>query len=274
MKPPAFPGGARPRRPISVSAKVGLPPKKSEPLASIIDDARRFTAGSRRRRRVFILTGGGILSLVLLVTGIVFSPLLTLTEVVVKGREFVPERVIVGAVSDQVGKPLAAIDFAAIQSKLSSVTRIQSFTTEIQPPHTLVIRVVERVAIGFLSSKSKWVVIDAAGVVIDTVTTTPSKLPHIVVASTTDRAFPAVTETLLALPQSVRKRIAVISAETRDSVRFTLRGEGHEIVWGSSDNAALKSLVMDRALRVASRNGGRYEIDVSAPDNIVLQPIR
>lgn len=276
MKRPEFPGGANPRRPVRPLGQSGVSPRSaatSGTRPSTNADARRFTAGTRKRRLVFLLSGGGLVSLALIVTGIVMSPLLTLTDVVVKGREFVPERVIVGAAADQLGKPLATIDFDAIRAKLEGVTRIQSFATEIQPPHTLVIRVVERVAIGFRESKSTWVVIDAAGVVIDTVSTIPPKLPHIVVESTTDGAFPAITETLLALPQSVRKRIAVVSAETRDSVRFTLRGEGHEIVWGSSENAALKSLVMDRALSVAGKNGGRYEIDVSAPDNIVLTPL-
>jgi hypothetical protein len=35
----------------------------------------------------------------------------------------------------------------------------------------------------------------------------------------------------------------------------------------------VKLSVMERALEVANERFGRYEIDVSAPDNIVLQPI-
>jgi cell division protein FtsQ len=94
------------------------------------------------------------------------------------------------------------------------------------------------------------------------------------VGSTTDRAFSAMAETLVALPRNIRSKVASMSAQTRDSVRFTLRGTGHEIVWGSPDNSAVKVLVMERALRVANRSNGVFEIDVSAPDNIVLQPLR
>jgi cell division protein FtsQ len=211
---------------------------------------------------------------VLLVTGIVMSPLLTLSQIIVKGRTDVPEKVIVGAAADQVGQPLVALNFDAIRERLGSVTRIQSYTTEIQPPNTLVIRVVERRAIGFMAQKSKWVVVDAAGVVIDTVTEKPTGVPEMFVESTTDRAFSAMAETLVSLPRNIRSKVASMSAQTRDSVRFTLRGTGHEIVWGSPDNSALKVLVMKRALRVANQSFGVFEIDVSAPDNIVLQPLR
>lgn len=202
------------------------------------------------------------------------SPWLTLTQIVVKGQTDVPEKVIAGAAADQVGQPLVALDFEAIHERLGSVTRIQSYTTEIQPPNTLVIRIVERRAIGFMAQKSKWVVIDAAGVVIDTVTEKPPGVPELFVESTTDRAFSAMAETLVSLPRSIRSKVASMSAQTRDSVRFTLRGSGHEIVWGSPDNSALKVLVMKRALRVANQSSGVFEIDVSAPDNIVLQPLR
>lgn len=239
----------------------------------VSSDARRFTAGRRRRRLTILLSSGTLVALVLLVTGIVMSPLLTLTHVVVKGREDVPERVIVGAVSDQIGRPLAAIDFDRIRDRLATVTRIQSFTTEIQPPHTLVIRVVERRAIGFFAVKSKWAIVDAAGVVVDTVSAPPSRIPELFVESTTDRAFTSIAETLSQLPSTIRNKVLSISAQSRDSVTFTLRNSGHIIIWGSPDNSALKVLVMGRALKVADRSSGRYSIDVSAPDNIVLQRI-
>jgi cell division protein FtsQ len=201
------------------------------------------------------------------------SPLLTLTTIVVKGRDAVPEDVIVGAAADQIGQPLASIDFDSIRDRLNTVPRIQSFATELQPPHTLVIRVVERQAIGAVVVKGSWTLVDVAGVVIGTQDVKPERFPEIDVPSTTDRAFTAIAETLASLPKSVRQRIATISAQTRDSVRFRLRGTGHVIIWGSPDDSAVKLSVMERALEVANSRTGRYEIDVSAPDNIVLQPV-
>ena len=214
-----------------------------------------------------------MIGVALLITGIVMSPLLTLTTIVVKGRDAVPEDVIVGAAADQIGQPLASINFESIRDRLSTVARIQSFATELQPPDTLVIRVVERQAIGALFIDGGWTVVDVAGVVIDTQKTKPERFPEIAVPATTDRAFTAIAETLASLPKSVRQRIAMISAETRDSVSFRLRGTGHEVIWGSADDSAVKLSVLERALDVANSRTGRYKIDVSAPDNIVLQPI-
>ena len=274
MKRPDLPGGlSKPRlvRGPSRSRPVVESASRFTPRDS---DERRFTAGRRRRRRAWLTSGGVIVAVALVVTGIVMSPLLTLTDIVVKGRDAVPERIILGAASDQIGQPLVALNFDAIRERLSTVTRIQSFTTEIQPPHTLIIRVVERQAIGFMAIESRWVVVDGAGVIIDTVSDKPAGIPELLGESTTSNAFSAMAETLVSLPGSVRANIASISAQTRDSVRFILRGVGHEIVWGSPDNSAVKIVVMDRALRVADRSRGVFEIDVSAPDNIVLQPLR
>lgn len=243
------------------------------PIRRIDDDSRRFTARRRRRRTILLMSLGSLVGVALLVTGIVMSPLLTLTTIVVKGREVVPEKVIVGAASDQIGQPLASVNFDSIRDRLSTVPRIQSFATEIQPPHTLIIRVVERQAIGAVFVDGTWTVVDVAGVVIDTQKVKPDRIPEIEVATTTDRAFTAIAETLASLPKSIRQKISVISAKTRDSVRFTLRGTGHQINWGSPDDSAVKRAVMERALDVANSRVGRYEIDVSAPDNIVLQPI-
>jgi len=274
VKRPDLPG--RPSAARSVRGLSGLQSnaESSGRISPRNSDERRFTAGRRRLRRAWLTGVGVLVAVALVVTGIVMSPLLTLTDIIVKGRDAVAERIIVGAASDQIGQPLVALNFDAIHERLSSVARIQSFTTEIQPPHTLVIRVVERQAIGFMASESQWIVVDAAGVVIDTVTEEPVGIPELFGESTTDLAFSAMADTLVALPSSFRAKIASISAQTRDSVRFTLRVVGHEIVWGSPDNSAVKIVVMDRALRVADRSDGVFEIDVSAPDNIVLQPLR
>ena len=269
MKRPDFPGaGNTTHTPRFPGPRSTLPPTRR-----MEGDAHRFTARRRRRRASWLLGIGTFLALILIVTGIVMSPLLTLTQVVVKGRETVSTNVIVGAVSDQIGKPLASLNFESIRARLGTVPRIQSFTTEIQPPHTLVIRIVERQAIGYMAGNPKWSIVDAAGVVIDTVISRPMRLPELSVPSTTDRAFTSITETLTALPDSVRRSVLSIAATSRDSVRFILRGSGHRITWGSPDNSPIKVLVMNRALEVANRDGGVYDIDVSAPDNIVLQRI-
>lgn len=256
---PAYTRGAAPRVSITVNRVEG--------------DASRFREKQRARRRAWAIAIGIVVSLALIVTGVVLSPILTLTTLEVKGRTTIPERVVARAVDDQMGRPLALIDYDAIRDRLSSEPRIQSFSTELRPPHTLVIRVVERTAIGFLANGERWDVVDAAGVVLGNQGIKPSTIPEFQVTSTTDISFLTVIEALAAMPSGFRKRIALAEAETRDSISFVMRGVPHRIVWGSSDDSALKAVVALRAIRLAERGGGVFEIDVSAPDNIVLRPL-
>lgn len=255
------------------TTRTGGAPRAVIGIRRVEGDAARFLESRRRRQRRLLVSLGGLVALALIVTGIVLSPLMTLTTVVITGRESVAEKVITGAVTDQLGKPLALLDTDAIRARLTSVTRIQSFATEIQPPHTLVIRIVERHPIGYMANGVKWDLVDAAGVVIDTVTSPPTAVPLLSVGATTDLAFSAVVDTLAALPDSFSNDIAGIAAPTRDSIELTMRGTPHRIIWGSPDNTPLKAIVAKRALAIARSRGGTYEIDVSAPDNIVLRPL-
>lgn len=253
--------------------RIGAAPRAVIGVRRIEGDAARFLESRRRRQRRLLVGVGGLVALALIVTGIVMSPLMTLTTIVITGRESVAEKVITGSVSDQIGTPLALLNTDAIRSRLTSVTRIQSFATEIRPPHTLVIRIVERHAIGYMANGTKWDLVDPAGVVIDTVTAPPTDVPRLSVGATTDLAFSAVVDTLAALPDSFSNDIAEIAAQTRDSIELTMRGTPHRIIWGSPDNTPLKAIVAKRALAIARSRGGTFEINVSAPDNIVLRPL-
>ncbi|MFM2412267.1 MAG: hypothetical protein RLZZ587_600, partial [Actinomycetota bacterium] len=82
--------------------------------------------------------------------------------------------------------------------------------------------------------------------------------------------FLATVKALLALPASLRADVASVSAATRDSVEFVLRGVSHEIRWGSDEQSTLKAAVLDQALTIAKSKGGTYVIDVSAPDTLIM----
>jgi cell division protein FtsQ len=182
-----------------------------------------------------------------LVAGIVLSPLMTLDEIVVTGLESVSEEVVVGAVKEQVGTPLALIDYDAIEKRLGGVVQIQSFATELRPPHTLVIRIVERVPIGAISSDAGWDVVDSAGIVLSSSVAPPKTFPRLNIEGVDSAGFTAVVRALLALPPSLRGDVATISAETRDTVRLVLRGVPHEIRWGSDELSTLKAAVLEAA---------------------------
>ncbi len=236
-------------------------------------EARRFTEGPRRQRRFRLAVTSSVVGFLALVAGIVLSPLMTLDEIVVTGLESVSEEVVAGAVKEQVGTPLALIDYDAMEKRLGGVVQIQSFATELRPPHTLVIRIVERVPIGAIASDSGWDVVDAAGVVLSSSVAAPKAFPRLNIEGVDSAGFTAVVRALLALPPSLRGDVATISAETRDTVRLVLRGVPHEIRWGSDELSTLKAAVLERALEIASEKGGTFVIDVSAPDTLIMNRV-
>lgn len=238
------------------------------------DEARRFTASSRRVAQVRLAIVGGFLSLVGAVAAVVVSPLMALEVVEVSGLVSLDETVVIGAVAEQQGTPLALVDYDDITRKLGTVPQIESFATELRPPHTLVIRVVERVAIGTIRLATGFDVIDAAGVVIGYSESEPPALPAIYAAEADGVSFDSIVTTLAALPPALRSDVKAISAESRDSVSFVLRSVPHQIRWGSNEKSTQKAAVLEKALVVATSRGGTYIIDVSAPDTLVMKPAK
>lgn len=243
---------------------------KSRVHRAEVQEERRFTAGARRQRQVRLTITLSVLGFVGMVAAIVLSPLMTLSEITVTGRVNVDEKVVVGAIKDQLGTPLALLDYDAIATKLGTVVQIQSFSTELRPPHTLVVRIVERTPLGAIKSANGWDIVDAAGVVMQSTKSAPASVPQIVVEGVDSPGFSAAVKALTALPPELRADVAAISASTRDTVQFVLRGVSHEIRWGSDEQATLKAAVLSRALEIAAKNGGEYVIDVSAPDTLIM----
>ncbi|MEN9740566.1 MAG: hypothetical protein RLZ72_832 [Actinomycetota bacterium] len=263
--------GAVPERNLSnrISARKSLNPRARVQRAEQAE-VRRFTEGARRQRRTRLTVTLTVVTFLTFVSVLVLSPLMSLQKIVVSGNDYVKDKVIIGAVKDQLGTPLALVNYDSITSRLSSVIEVQSFSTEIRPPHTLVIRVVERTPIGALKSAKGWDIVDAAGVVIRSTKSKPKGVPELQIAGVDAEGFAPIVKTLLALPPALRSDVAAVGASTRDTVTFVLRGVEHEIRWGSDENSALKAVVLDRALAIAKKKGGTFIIDVSAPDTLIM----
>ncbi len=238
------------------------------------DEVRRFTEGSRRRRRTIAVIVAAVVAPIVLVAGIVVSPLMTLTTVEVVGTKTLTDEHIIATVDDQIGSPLAFVNFDKIQTQLAQLPVIESFTTEIVPPHTLIIRVVERRPLGVIAVDGAFETVDSAGVTIAVTAKRPASLPILQVTSASDATFGAVVDVMLSLNAELRGQINEISAASRDSVRFTLRDSKHEVQWGSGEKSDVKAVVLASAVEALARNGGSYIIDVSAPDSLVISPRR
>ena len=189
-------------------------------------ELRRFTARTRRRRLAWLSAGLVVAALVGLVAVAVYSPLLSLRHIEVEGTSRLDSATVAKAVDGQVGVPLALLDTGRLERELAAFTLIRSYTTELVPPDTMVIRISERQPIGTIQVGDSYELVDPAGVIISSSTTQLPTVPLIQLGSgqVGDTAFTSMADVLLALPPSVLAKVTAVSASTHDDV--TLRSPG------------------------------------------------
>jgi cell division protein FtsQ len=235
-------------------------------------EVRRFTRHARRRR-IGVLT---VLAIAGTTAGLiaiaVFSPILALREVRVEGATRLDPAEIRDAVSGQLGTPLALLDESRIRDDLGQFTSIRSYVTELVPPGTLVIHVVERTPLGVVATPTGFEVVDAAGVVLESSPSRPKSLPQLQVdeAGVEGTGFESMVEALIALPPEVLAQVDSIAARTRDDVTLTLAESDQRVLWGSADDSERKAVILAALLdRFGSAGPGEY--DVSAPGSAVFR---
>ena len=238
-------------------------------------EVRRFTRRSRHRRAAWITAGGVVVVLVVSILVAVFSPLMALQTIEVKGTDRVDAAEVRAALSGQIGTPLARIDLGEVKQRIAGFPLIESYVTEEEPPHTLVVTVTERTPVVAVKTGKSFDLVDPAGIVVQSMTKRPSGMPvaDIGRAKLGSTVFRTMTEVVLAMPASVRDQVSGIAASTSDDVTLTM-SDGSSVVWGSPDESAAKAtllaaLVKDHAAR---DKGSKVEYDVSAPDNGIIRP--
>ena len=236
-------------------------------------EVRRFTRRARNRRLTAAAIAGVTLTMVALVFAAVFSPILALRTIRVDGTTRVDAASVMTAVESQLGTPLALIDYSRITDQLTAFPLIRSYVTEIVPPDTLLIHVVERQPVGTIVADGTFRLVDPAGIVIQE---SPDRVPGVplidLAGTTTDGpGFASMVEVLLSLPPSLLAQVDTISATTQDNVSLLLAGVGQRVTWGSADNSAQKATLL-AALIAATDPSQAGEFDVSAPSNGVFRP--
>ena len=214
-----------------------------------------------------------VVSMAALVAVGVYSPLLALKTITINGASRVNASEVHTAVDGQLGTPLALVDFGKVRRELAAFPLIRSFVTEIVPPDTLIIHIVERAPVGSLATATGFDVVDPAGIVIQASAQRQPGVPLIDLggATASSPAFAAAVAVLLALPDSLLPQVDRVTARTRDDVTFVLTGAGQRVVWGSPDQSDLKARVLQRL--IATQNpASRVEYDVSAPLSAVVRP--
>ncbi|MET3636370.1 FtsQ-type POTRA domain-containing protein [Curtobacterium oceanosedimentum] len=238
-------------------------------------EVRRFTRRARHRRAAWITAGAVVVVFGASILVAVTSPLMALRTIEVRGTERVDATALRQALSDQMGTPLARIDFGEVKRDIAAFPLIESYVTEEVPPHTLVVTVTERTPVVAVQTGESYDLVDPAGIVVQSSPDRPEGVPVADVqrAELGSPVFRTMTEVVLSLPSTVRRQVTDVRASTADDVTLTL-DDGSSVVWGSPDDSDAKAsllaaLVADHASRAPDT---KVEFDVSAPDNGIVRP--
>lgn len=236
------------------------------------DEVRRFTAHLRRRRQMWTAIWGSLAALALFVSIGVFTPIMALQEIQVQGTTKVDAVKITAALSSELGKPLPLVNMNLVQQEMESQTLVKSYSVESLPPHTLLIRVVERTPVGFVANADgTFTLVDPAGVTIETTTAKPANVPQLSIPENDVKnpGFRAGIDVLQSLPAALAGQVTQVIAKTTDNVVIVLKG-GARVFWGGPENASFKSSVLAKLLAI-NPVGSVSEYDVSSPKTAVVR---
>lgn len=230
------------------------------------EEAKRFTARRRRGRRQ-LLVGLGILAALLAFVVIgVFSPIMSVRAIEVRGTERLDPAVVQQALADLEGRPLALVTDADLGDRLGGIVEIQSYAARAEPPSTLVVELVERRPVGALQvPRGGYEIYDAAGVVLGTSVAPPADVPVIETGGggTDSAAFLAAAGVMLAMPAELHGQVQKVQAQSLDNVTLVLR-DGDLVIWGSAERSDRKAEVLATLRHTAGDAVKTY--DVTSPD--------
>lgn len=235
------------------------------------DEVRRFTAHLRRRRMVWLSISGALVAVLIFVAIGVFTPIMALQTITVEGATRVPANQIVTALQPEINKPLPLVNMDSVRRAVEAQPLVKSYSTVASPPHTLVIKIVERSPIGYLPTPTGFTMVDPAGVVMENSVERIPGIPLFTVEgnSTTSPGFQAGVDVLESLPASLAGQVDQVIAKTTDDVTLVLTG-GARVFWGGPENAAFKNHVLTKLLAV-NPVGSVSEYDVSSPKTAVVR---
>jgi cell division protein FtsQ len=231
---------------------------------------RRFHQRIRRRRRQALTPWLVLLAVVGLAGAAGWTVFRTsvfgVREVVVTGTDVVTPTQVRAAAKVVLGTPLATVDVGGIRGRVSALAPVRTATVRRQWPSTLVINVVERVAVAAVPAGERFRLIDDQGVVFRTVRSRPDGLPRVKLdkPGPDDPTTQAALRVLGALTPTLRERLTTLVGESPTRLRLELTGD-KTVIWGDAEESDKKATV---ATALLDRTG--TVIDVSAPEVVTV----
>jgi cell division protein FtsQ len=258
---------SRPSDDVSGSAAVtDLRPPARQPQTR---QTRRPRARFRRRwLAVLVLVaalgiGGGV------TWALLGSGLFAVRSVVVTGTHLVPDSEVIAMADVQPGTPLIRVNTARIAARILTIRQVLAVRVATSWPDRVVITVRERTsALAVALPDGGFDLVDANGVVVQSVTTRPPALPLYTTtqAASALRGDPdvsAAAAVIATLPAALRSSVTSVTAPSPDQVTLRL-SSGVTVVWGDADDAAAKA----KELAILMPTHARY-YDVSSPATAV-----
>ncbi|WP_156316488.1 FtsQ-type POTRA domain-containing protein [Leucobacter japonicus] len=229
-------------------------------------ERKRFSAASRGRRRFWIIAGSAVAALALFVAAGVFTPLMAVRDVRVEGAATVNEADISAALQRFTGVPLALVDDSEVHRALEPFPVIQRYAVERVPPHTLIVRIQERVPVLSVAGDAGVSMYDAAGVLLGTAEAAPAGVPVAggALSDLDSDAFHSAARSLRDMPDELRAQIVGATATSAQDVTLTL-ASGVEVLWGDATDTRRKAVVLQTML-TALADQSVSRIDVSSSE--------
>ncbi|GAA3480726.1 cell division protein FtsQ/DivIB [Streptomyces yanii] len=238
------------------------------------DQARPPSPTGRRRpsRRLLLVIAVAAL---LLASGVVWalygSSWFRVEQVRTTGVDVLTPAEVESAAAVPIGAPLVSVDTDAMAARLrQKLPRIDSVDVVRSWPHEIGLKVTERQPVLLVKKGAKFIEVDAKGVRFATVDKAPGRVPLLELTpaqSASLRRFGSgrlVREAVRVaggLPRAVAKDTQVVRVTSYDSISLQLTG-GRAVVWGSSEEGAVKARVLTALMKAAPKAG---HFDVSAP---------
>ncbi|QMU68568.1 cell division protein FtsQ/DivIB [Streptacidiphilus sp. P02-A3a] len=233
----------------------------------------------RLSRRGFAVLGALLAALLGTACWLVyFSSVLGVRTVAVSGTSVLTPAQVLAAARVPLGGPLERLDTGAIRARvLNALPRVAQVRVSTDLPHTVRLRITERVAVAAVrDDDGQYTLVDATGVRFATGPAAPAGVPVVELAlSAPGKAaladFPeaalvdgAVLVTK-ALPPSVAKDTRAVVVHSYDDMELQLVG-GATVLWGSPERDARKAVVLAALLKQKATT-----YDVTAPDDPALR---
>jgi cell division protein FtsQ len=244
------------------------------PAAAVTPLARPRRRPVRRNRRTVQLAVA-VAALVAVVWLLLVSPVLGVRAVQVDGVRTLPADQVRETAGIAPGTPLLRVDVDAARARVARLPQVASVEVTRGWPHTVVVTVVERKPVAVVGEPGRRTLVDAEGVLFDTVSgAPPAGVVPMDVASPGpgDPATMAALTAVEALSTHLRRQVASVAARTPDDITLTLT-DGTQVRWGGPEKSGRKGDALEAVIGQLAKGGldPARTIDVSTPEAVVLR---